>query len=326
MIHILFPQPRAVFQRNAANQALIPISGVIHFQNVKPYYDLFARYEKVNDEKNKGSWVRISPAAKFFQGTITVPAGGWYRIMLQLRNGKKILGQTAVEKIGVGEIFIISGQSNSANHGSAKTVLQSDLGSAWTPKGWKHADDPQPLATGMSGSPWPSMMDILIQKLQVPIGLLSIGVGGTAVKQWLPEEALFERFRYILPFVKVLGGARAVLWHQGESDVSNKTSTEDYQAQLQTVIDATRTESGMNLNWMIAKVSYTLDVTPADYDRIAQAQLGICDNSSIFPGPTTDDLLGDDYRPDRIHFSPKGLKEHGSRWANCIMSTFFPTV
>ena len=112
-------------------------------------------------------------------------------------------------------------------------------------------------ATDRKGSPWPAMLDILIPKLKVPIGLLAIGVGGTMVKQWLPGKELFERFRYILPFVKLLGGARAVLWHQGEWDVSSKTSTEVYQQQLQTVIDTTRNESGLALPWIIAKVAYT---------------------------------------------------------------------
>ena len=128
MLQIQFPQARAVFQRNEKNEGIVPIWGNIRFQSIKIYYNLFARYEKLDDPHSVGDWIQISPASTSFQGILKIPAGGWYRIVVQLKNGKKMLSQASVDKIGVGEIILTLGQSNSANSGSVCTTLQSDLG------------------------------------------------------------------------------------------------------------------------------------------------------------------------------------------------------
>ncbi len=55
-----------------------------------------------------------------FEGSITSPAGGWYRLELRARLGEEIVAEANVAHVGVGEVFVIAGQSNSANHGGEK--------------------------------------------------------------------------------------------------------------------------------------------------------------------------------------------------------------
>jgi hypothetical protein len=51
-----------------------------------------------------------------FSATLRL-AAGWYRIEAATAARGVALGRDAVEPVGVGEVFVTAGQSNSANHG-----------------------------------------------------------------------------------------------------------------------------------------------------------------------------------------------------------------
>src|SRR5207245_2095803 len=84
--------------------------------------------------------------------------------------------------VGVGEIFIVAGQSNSANHGERRQHPNSALVVAFSNGRWQPADDPQPGASGSGGSFLPAFGDKMAERFKVPIGLVSVGVGATSVR------------------------------------------------------------------------------------------------------------------------------------------------
>ena len=49
------------------------------------------------------------------EATARVPAGGWYRLELRCRQGEAVSHQGAVEPVGVGEVFVVAGQSYATN-------------------------------------------------------------------------------------------------------------------------------------------------------------------------------------------------------------------
>ena len=55
-----------------------------------------------------------------FEASVEVAAGGWYRLDVRAASAGKAVAQATVERVGVGEVFVIAGQSNSANHGAEK--------------------------------------------------------------------------------------------------------------------------------------------------------------------------------------------------------------
>ena len=70
-------------------------------------------------------WERlgVSTADYSFDADIPTPAGGWYKLEVRaLKNGKPLAAST-VEHVGMGEVFVISGQSNSTNFGETKTQI-----------------------------------------------------------------------------------------------------------------------------------------------------------------------------------------------------------
>src|SRR5258706_12136953 len=69
----------------------------------------------------------VKPGISAFRGELTAAAGGWYRLEVRMKRGDIIAAETAVEHVGVGEVFIVAGQSNSANYGEEKQQTTTGL-------------------------------------------------------------------------------------------------------------------------------------------------------------------------------------------------------
>ena len=158
--------------------------------------------------------------------------------------GERSLGAVHISHVGVGEVFVVAGQSNSTNYGSEKQHPKSGLVSSFDGSTWRLADDPQPGAQdrGQGGSFMPAFGDAVVERYHVPVGIACCGCGATSVRQWLMKgqkievrpstdcaiksigpnqwECTGQLYDGLLKRIAALGphGFRAVLWHQGESD------------------------------------------------------------------------------------------------------------
>lgn len=320
---VTFPSDRAVFQRNADNTADI---------TVKASYDgndsVKARIE--NDGNAVADWVVLSEADGVYSGVIkNVPAGGWYQLAVATFDSSgKETSRTEVEHVGVGEVFITGGQSNSCNFGGEKTASESDIVSAFkvTDGTWQHCEDSQPNNSGFNtgnggGSPWPTLGDELAGRLGVPVGFCSTGRGSAKISELLGEfyGNIGEAIEKIAPY-----GCRAFLLHQGEADTDG-TPNDEYLRGLTALIEKTRIDAGYDMNWFVAQVSYAWSNynNTAKMDAMKATQKAACNNYNIFVGPTTDDLLGEYRHTDNLHMSKLGLIEHGKRWADVIVEKLF---
>ena len=110
---------------------------------------------------------------------------GWYQLGVRALDGSTVLEFEVVNPVGVGEVFVIAGQSNSANFVDPVQVPNDDRVNAVDLDNlvWVPALDPQPNADGRGGSPWPEFGDLLAAQADVPVGTLSVGVCGTSVDQ-----------------------------------------------------------------------------------------------------------------------------------------------
>jgi Carbohydrate esterase, sialic acid-specific acetylesterase len=294
-------------------------------------------------------WHTLTRKGGTFTGLLAAPAGGWHRLEVRSVVEGAVMGMTTVERVGVGEVFIVAGQSNSANHGEERLAPATDRVVALDPDGvWRVAADPQPGASGDGGSFLPALGDRLEAELNVPIGLVACGIGATSVREWLPEGSRFPapptitaRVRPVAgggfesdgaAFAMLVGrmkqleptGFRAVLWHQGESDANQQDRSRTlpgplYEAMLERVIRATRAELGREHPWFVARATYHVPGDESSTD-IRAAQAAVCRDGLALPGPDTDALQGllRDSGGRGVHFSGAGQRRHAEAWFTAI--------
>jgi hypothetical protein len=316
-VTVLSPRPLQVVQRATKSAGEVLVSGRVKAECDKVEVR-FSGKGVAGDLPDQWHPVRCNTADKGFFGRVAVPAGGWYKVEIRATKGGQTAGEATIDKVGVGEVFVIAGQSNSTNCGQFKTKQTSGMISSFSGSAWQIADDPQPGTSDNSqgGSPWPAFGDAMYAKYKVPIGIASTGFGGTSVKQWQPGDGLFTNtLRRILQLGP--GGFRALLWHQGESDVG--MATDEYVRLLGVVIKESKRQAGWEFPWLVAQVSYHNPDKPK-HDNMRAAHQKIWDLGLALAGPDTDTLTGDNRDLDGkgIHFSPKGLKAHGEMWAEKV--------
>ena len=322
--YLELPKSRAVFQRHLG-YADVPIKGfLVADSNVTDpgTSSVEARYVLVSDPGQAGPWRAIALSEGVIDGTISVPEGGWYTIEVRvLDSGSNPVVEKSVEQIGVGEVFITAGQSNSANSGNPTMVPTSDFVSAWTGSGWRHGYDPQPCATGSGGSPWSRLGDMLVARYGVPVGFMSVGVGGTRISEWLPG-GYYVRIQTALNAAGT-NRVHAILWHQGEDDSFINTNRATYASRLNSIITQTRVDAGYNVLWGVAKASYYPGGTEAQFAEVRAGQQAVIDGDIlVFQGPDTDDFHDLGYVWDGIHFNATGLYKHALQWREAILDSY----
>jgi hypothetical protein len=292
----------------------------------------------------RGRWQRLAldPSAKQFSGQLPVIAGGFYRVEIKAINTVGQPTLLTIQNVGVGEVFVIAGQSNSTNYGEVSQKTQTGMVTTFSGTAWSLANDPQPGVQDNSskGSFIPSFGDALYRRYHVPIGIASVGHGSTSVRQWLPADTPIHVMPTMTRYVKTnadgalisdgalfagmmlrihqLGehGFRALLWHQGESD-SHQPAEHDidartYRSMMATIIHASRKQAGWDLPWFVAQATYHTPDDPS-CPPIRDAQRSLWQPDLAIEGPDTDTLTAP-YRQNAAkgtHFNDAGLKAHG---------------
>ena len=325
-LRITTPTTRSVQQRDRLNYATLDVTGTYgtDLDAVHVRAEPMAGYSGATVPQQV---LDAAPHDGAFAGSLTLQ-GGWYRIEAIGFSGGMAVSTATVERVGVGEVFVAAGQSNSANYGNpAQNPTDDRVSSVSTNQvwAWRFARDPQPSASGAKGSPWPAFGSALAGTLDVPVGIIPVGVGGTMVGAWHPVTGtLYPRLEAALNFVGS-NGCRAVLWHQGETDSKFATGTSNYVERLEAVIAQSRVDAGFDVPWGVAIASYNPSATAQAMAEIRAAQQQVIDNDPlVFLGAQTDGYRALGYLWDGIHFNAAGLTDHGQQWAELVRAFSFP--
>ena len=174
------PRDFQVVQRATPTRGLLKIAGQL--AEALPS-DAVMEARLVGAASDAG-WQRLNAtfSNRTISGVLDAAAGGWWRLEVRVSHGGKAVASGAVEHVGVGEVFVIAGQSNSANHGQEKQKPQSGRVATFDGTNWRLADDPQPGASGGGGSFIPPFADAVVAKQDVPVGIIACGIGATSVR------------------------------------------------------------------------------------------------------------------------------------------------
>lgn len=313
---ITAPSSRQVFQRNNSNVGSIAITGTY----TGSYTAIQASVSPINGNGTFVDWTQIVGAGSSspFSGTLSAPPG-WYTLRLRVINGAAFSAAASLAKVGVGEVFICAGQSLMSNGGNARNFTNDDRVSAVDRSGvWQLADDPQPgVADGLTGgSPIPVIGNLLVAHLNMPVAFLDVAYGGTSTAVWISTDYA----AYLKPAMDYFGvnGFRAILWEQGQTDGGLGVSAAQYEANMATLINQSRSDEGWNVPWGIATVSTVSSNAP--FTTIQTAQLFVRSNNTFtFAGSNSDSIPNSD-RYDGTHFNTAGQIIQGGYWDTSIES------
>lgn len=352
-LKLVSPLDYQVFQRQTTSSGNIIVETLLESKARSPLRNLDKLEARLADTSTNGNppgeWqpLPFDNRVRHFRAELPAPAGGWYRLEVRLLSGGTDIADATAEHVGIGEIFVVAGQSNSANHGEGKQRAKNPLVVAFGNGHWQPAADPEPGASGKGGSFMPAFGDAMADRFKVPIGIVPIGVGSTSVREWLPHGDVMaappdtglntiligsnrwvstgDLFKKIVAVEDEFGtnGFRAVLWHQGESDIHQRPDSEitpaTYRQYLQRVIESSRAVAGWRVPWFVAQASYH---SPEDQGspELRAAQKSLVTDGTALAGPNTDEL-GPEFRQDNgrgIHMNPRGLQRHGELWAQLV--------
>lgn len=177
-----------------------------------------------------------------------VPAGGLYRIETCLAHQGNnwslewgVRGDM-VHHVGIGDLYLIAGQSNSKGYGREPVNDPPELGvHLFRQNGsWDLATHPLGDSTGIlhetardgtntGHSPYLNFAKILKHRLGYPIGLVQTSKGGSPLREWNPDET-GTLYHAMLDFAERTGGKlKGVLWYQGCSDTGEGTCDTYYE-------------------------------------------------------------------------------------------------
>ncbi|MCZ2479246.1 sialate O-acetylesterase [Aquirufa nivalisilvae] len=210
-VSIVFPHNRQVFQRNAQNEAIISILGNCPQDVSQVQYKL----EPVKmGQGTTINWTNISakPVSGFYQEKVTVK-GGWYTLKIRTYQGNQLKDSTQLDRVGVGENFIISGQSNAqgGNNRHAEESFSKDdrvnvaniynyykdynsspfyrylgqLNTDFPFTDFQHLDAKTTIGPmGLSNYYWARLGDRLAETYNVPVCFINTAWLATAMRNW----------------------------------------------------------------------------------------------------------------------------------------------
>jgi hypothetical protein len=289
--------------------------------------DLYAKVILDSTSATVINWTKIKsgPTDGAFVCTLTVPLGGWYRMMLH----------TATDTVsgtnlwGVGDIWAIAGQSNAAGidtnkHPARDTATNKLVGMfEYTAGVWSRCIDPtNGLYAGASMGP--ALGSKLADYFKFPIGIVNCGSSGGSLTGPTPASAwglrnplnhfdnnyLYSKtllYRIALANYKSIfyddasHKFRAMVWLQGEGD-ADESAANAYKAKFDTLMRYVHEDCDTNIPVFIVQISHTLYQAASDTGwSMMRDNLYQLDNDSnrIFAGCSFDLPL----IPDSLHLT-----------------------
>ena len=205
-LQISHPMPRLVVQRGADGTGRLYVAGRLPGAADR----IEGQLTPVSAGQGSATgWqtIQTNPQNGVFLGYLTA-SGGWYKLTVRLVVNNTVTEQTSVQPVGIGEVFITAGQSNSRGLGSG----DNDLGTAtdrvnaidsinhYYPGPGRQlvsSGDPAPvpvytaLTAGKRIFPmaesswgWGELGDYIVNRYNVPVAFYVTGWDGSTIDNW----------------------------------------------------------------------------------------------------------------------------------------------
>lgn len=308
---ITSPVPYLVYQRHGG-VSNIPVRGTVGASGT-----IEARF-------NGGDWQPIGQAANgAFSGVLPNQPQGQGALEIRLADAPDVTA--AVPYVGIGDVFVIAGQSNasgrgdhpqSAGHDWLKAAL---FGNDYL---WRELTDPSDSDAGQvdsvsvdfeaGGSVWTLVAGHYLNAASVPVAFVPAAKGGSSITAWQPGRDRFDRATLYgsMIYRARLTGAKAVLWWQGETDALDGMAQAEYHRQFGQLATAIRRDLGIPI--MPALIHNSMAIPDDGEAAVRRAVVEAADAlDTVLLGPDLSDLASDD----QYHLrSDTNLQIAAERW------------
>lgn len=324
-----------IFQQTEG-YATIAVSGIWKVQkeqDIQPVVYLCVRREETGEPVV--DWTQCKMQGREWKVSVKVPAGGLYQIETCLVEDGGAWFEWAdrgdiVSHVGVGDLYVIAGQSNSAGFARDHVYDPCELGVHILKNDQKWHLAVHPLQDSTEGeepvnmepanpghSLYLSFAKYLKRELHYPIGLIQTAKGGMPLSEWDPKTG--KLYQNMLKRVYLAGGrVKGVVWYQGCFDAAEGLCETYYERFLEFYEAFCRDTKQPKLPWFVCQLNKFLAEDQMGEDahwgmvREAQRRIGRCEH--IYTIPTTDCKMSD-----LIHNSASANMMLGERLAKLVL-------
>ena len=216
--------------------------------------------------------------------------------------------------------FLLIGQSNMAGRGFLNEAPEIDTTHIHVLRNgrWQKMFRPVNPDRAFSGSCLvESFCEAYAKKYNVEVGIIPCADGGTSLDQWKEGGLLYDHAVYQARLAQRTSTIAGVLWHQGESDVSEWAYT-TYRQRFEKMMAAFRRDLDLcDVPFILGglgdflKDFPTQETLSTNYVHVNAALKEIAENNQMTGFTSAEGLSGN---PDNLHFSADGLYKFGLRY------------
>ena len=303
---------------------------------------VFARVVREEDGRPLQYWQKahMDETRAGWEISLKVPAGGLYRLETCLAEENEQILEWAMRgdmrfHLGVGDLYVIAGQSNSAGYGKDPAYDPPEPGvHLFRNCGrWDMAAHPMNESTGTihpvnqesanpGHSPYLAFGKMLRREIGYPVGLLQTSLGGSPLRGWNPKED-GRLYRSMMEVIRSQGGKiKGVLWYQGCSD-TNREDSSTYLKRFGEMVSSMRQELQQDVPFLTVQINRQTGVLEEDrgyWGMIREVQRQAAHEiPGVFVIPTLDYTL----MSDGIHNSAVSNVAMGERLAAAALREIY---
>ena len=269
--------------------------------------------------------------------------------------------QVVVPDVGIGDVYVVAGQSNAEGFGENKQTYQSIAGETENYPTvfdefdrWKIGNDDTDRQGGL-GSVWPIVGGYIAKEAEVPVAFITTAKGSRDLVDTYPDWLDPERNNFTAQncfrinsqeedpgqpncYQNMITQAeesqvnlvRAILWFQGEEDVQNEVSASEYTQALRTFSREARADLPGNPKLIAGVIG---PAGPKDQDNVYLDNVRVGTTNAwqdnfILSGPQAYDIhIQNDGAGDDLHFfTDDELHTLGYRWWKSLESHIYSTA
>lgn len=291
----------------------------------------WTRCERLNEENAHGEWLMHFRSIK---------AGGPYRIEtgIALKSNRWstefMLRGDIIHHVGIGNLIVVAGQSNSAGFGRETVPDPPEYGvSVLQVSGqWNLAAHPLCDATdgtasehadilNVGHSPWLSLAKSIKRNTNMPVGIIPLGLNGSSIDDWDRQKGyLYHNMRNM---IRRSGNKLSMfIWYQGCTE-ANSNHYDSYFEKLSQFITALQAEENYTdypiVVVQINRITTKDDTHIAGWRKVRDAQRRVADTfTHVFCIPTYDiGMISDD-----VHNNSYANLAIASRVFDCLRSVY----